>query len=309
VEAGALPSLLPGARPATDPRARAEVARAWGLSELPHRYGRDTGQILEAAARGELGALLVGGVEVADLPDPVRAREALAEAFVVSLELRPSEVTDHADVVLPVAAAAEKPGAFINWEGRVRPFEAALKPDQMTRPLAPADVRVLDRLADAADRRLGLPDTYAARRELDALGPWTGERSSEQPARTRPLPRPGAGEAVLAGHRLLLDQGLLQEGDEALAATRHAATARLSAATAAETGVKDGDVLAVTGPSGSVAFPLQVTDMPDRVVWLPLNSTGGGVTADTGARPGELVRIGPAAPPAAGSDSPAEVDA
>lgn len=108
------------------------------MSELPHRYGRDTGQIVEAAAGGELRALVVAGVEVADLPDPARAREALHEvAFVVSLEQRPSEVTDHADVVLPVAAVAEKAGTFLNWEGRARLFEAALKPDQMTRPWRP----------------------------------------------------------------------------------------------------------------------------------------------------------------------------
>ncbi|MFD0210209.1 NADH-quinone oxidoreductase subunit G, partial [Streptomyces hirsutus] len=42
VEAGALPSLLPGGRPATDPRAREEVAAVWGVAALPHRYGRDT---------------------------------------------------------------------------------------------------------------------------------------------------------------------------------------------------------------------------------------------------------------------------
>ncbi|MDR3080137.1 MAG: NADH-quinone oxidoreductase subunit G, partial [Streptomyces sp.] len=48
VEAGALPSLLPGGRPATDPRAREEVAAVWGVAELPHHYGRDTGQIIEA---------------------------------------------------------------------------------------------------------------------------------------------------------------------------------------------------------------------------------------------------------------------
>ncbi|MEU7602255.1 NADH-quinone oxidoreductase subunit G [Streptomyces sp. NPDC040724] len=308
VEAGALPSLLPGGRPATDPRARDEVATAWGLDELPHRYGRDTGQIVEAAASRELSALLVAGVEVTDLPDPVRARIALQEAFVVSLELRPGEVTAHADVVLPVAAVAEKAGAFINWEGRVRPFEAALKPDQMTRRLAPADARVLHMLADAADRPIALPDVHAVRRELDALGPWAGERAAEQSADTAALPRPGAGEAVLAGHRLLLDLGRLQEGDEALAGTRHEASARLSAATAAETGVKDGDVLAVTGPAGSVELPLRITEMPDRVVWVPLNSTGSGVLADAGARPGSLVRIGPATPAGTG-DTTAEVDA
>ncbi|MFJ5936472.1 NADH-quinone oxidoreductase subunit G [Streptomyces sp. NPDC093071] len=296
VEAGALPGLLPGGRPATHPRAREEVAAAWGVRELPARYGRDTGQIVEAAATGELAALLVGGVEVADLPDPARAREALDAAFVVSLELRPGEVTDRADVVLPVAAVAEKSGTFLNWEGRARMFEAALKPEQMTRPLAPTDTRVLHMLADALDVHLALPDLVSVRRELDRLGGWTHERATEPTEPGRPAPRTGDGEAVLAGHRLLLDLGRLQEGDTALAGTRHAAVARLSAATAADTGVKDGDVLEVTGPAGSVALPLLVTEMPDRVVWLPLNSTGRGVLSDTGARPGDLVRIGPVAP-------------
>ncbi|MFF3872976.1 NADH-quinone oxidoreductase subunit G [Streptomyces sp. NPDC001978] len=307
IEAGALPSLLPGGRPATDPRAREEVAAAWGLAELPLRHGRDTGQIVEAAATGELSALLVAGVEVADLPDPARAREALAAVgFLVSLEQRPSEVTEHADVVLPVAAVAEKAGTFLNWEGRVRFFEAALKPEQMTRRLSPTDARVLQMLADSMDVHLGLPDLRTTRAELDRLGAWDGPRASGPLETAVALPRPAAGEAVLAGHRLLLDQGLLQEGDEALAGTRHAARARVSAATAAEAGVKNGDLLAVSGPAGAVELPLQVTEMPDRVVWLPLNSAGGGVASDTGARPGSLVRIGPA--PLAG-EAPKEVEA
>ncbi|MFE9256367.1 NADH-quinone oxidoreductase subunit G [Streptomyces sp. NPDC006879] len=297
IEAGALPSLLPGGRPATDPRAREEVARTWGVAQLPVRYGRDTGQIVEAAATGELGALLVAGVEVADLPDPARAREALAEAFVVSLELRPSEVTERADVVLPVAAVAEKPGTFLNWEGRARPFEAALKPDQMTRRLAPSDARVLHMIADALDVHLALPDLRSLRSEMDRLGAWSGEFADDAVESARALPRPAEGEAVLAGHRMLLDQGRLQDGDEALAGTRHAAVARLSAATAAETGVKEGDALSVTGPSGTVTLPLRITEMPDRVVWAPLNSVGEGLTSDTGAHPGELVRIGPATAP------------
>ncbi|WP_200300646.1 NADH-quinone oxidoreductase subunit G [Streptomyces adelaidensis] len=307
VEAGALPTVLPGGRPATEPRARAEVAAAWGVGELPSRYGRDTGQIVEAAATGELGALVVAGVEVADLPDPARAREALsAVSFLVSLELRPSEVTEHADVVLPVAAVAEKAGTFVNWEGRVRLFEAALKPDQMTRRVAPTDGRVLQMLADAMDVHLGLPDLRTTRAELDRLGAWDGSRATEPLESAVGLPRPAAGEAVLAGHRLLLDQGRLQDGDEALAGTRHPAHARVSAATAAEVGVKNGDVLAVSGPAGVVELPLRITEMPDRVVWLPLNSTGSGVASDTGALPGALVRIGPAT---LAAEAPEEVEA
>jgi NADH-quinone oxidoreductase subunit G len=302
VEAGALPGLLPGGRPVADPGGRVEVAQAWGVADLPYRAGRNTSQILQAAATGELTALLVGGVEVADLPEPARAREALdAVGFLVSLEQRPSEVTERADVVLPVAAAAEKAGAFVNWEGRVRPFEAALKPDQhVTRHQMP-DARVLTMLADAMDVRLGLADVRLARRELDALGTWSGQGGSLPLESSRPMPRPGVAEAVLAGHRLLLDQGRLQDGDEALAGTRHAAVARMSAATAAGAGLTDGAPVQVIGPTGAVRFPLQVTGMPDRVVWLPLNSTGGGVMDDIGARPGQVVGIAAGAADPAGS--------
>ncbi len=109
VEAGALPGLLPVGRPVTDPDARAEVARAWGVASLPAEPGRDTSAILAAAAAGELGALVVAGVDPADLPDPAAALAALdATPFIVSLEIRVSAVTDRADVVFPVAAVSEK---------------------------------------------------------------------------------------------------------------------------------------------------------------------------------------------------------
>jgi NADH-quinone oxidoreductase subunit G len=150
-------------------------------------------------------------------------------------------------------------------------------------------------LADALDVALGLPGPEQARAEIDRLGGWSGVRAAAPLESSVPLPRPEQGQAVLAGHRMLLDQGRLQDGDDALAATRHAAVARLSATTAAEAGVADGDPLTVTGPAGSTTLPLRITPMPDRVVWLPLNSTGGGVASDTGARPGQVVGIGAAA--------------
>lgn len=300
VEAGALPGLLPGGRPVADPRARDEVAEVWGVTTLPSRHGRDTGRILEAAASGELGALLVGGVEPADLPDPARARAALdAAGFVVSLEQRPGEVTDRADVVLPVAAVAEKAGTFLNWEGRVRLFEAAIKPAQQVQRHQYPDARVLTMLADAMDVSLGLADVRSARAELSRLAPYEGPRAEAPQETGHQLPKPGSGEAVLAGHRLLLDRGLLQQGDDALAGTRHPAVARLSATTAQEIGVAEGELMEVTGPLGSVRLPLQVTAMADRVVWVPLNSAGGGVASDTGALPGQVVRIAPAAVDAA----------
>lgn len=83
----------------------------------------DTCGILEAAAHGDLEALLIGGVEAADLADPHAALAAIGEAeFVVSLEVRESEITALADVVFPVAPVAEKAGTFLDWEGRLRSF-------------------------------------------------------------------------------------------------------------------------------------------------------------------------------------------
>ncbi|MFF0411818.1 NADH-quinone oxidoreductase subunit G [Kitasatospora sp. NPDC004745] len=298
VEAGALPGLLPGGRPVAAPGARAEAAALWGVAELPARLGRDTDQILAAAVNGDLDALLVGGVDPDDLPDPALADEALAAVpFVVSLELRPSAVTAHADVVLPVAAVAEKAGTFLDWEGRVRMFEAALKPDQqMGRHLHP-DLRVLSMLADALGHRLGLPDVRAARLELDHFTPWTGDRTADPAAHPAVLPRPANGQAVLGGWRQLLDGGSLQQGDPHLAGTRHRAVARVSPVTAEEIGAVAGGALRVTGPAGSLTLPLEVVDsIPDRTVWVPLNSTPGGAHRALGTTVGHLVTIAAAAP-------------
>ncbi|MBB4947392.1 NADH-quinone oxidoreductase subunit G [Kitasatospora gansuensis] len=294
VEAGALPGLLPGGRPVSAAEARGEAAAIWGEAELPSRSGRDTDQILAAAAHGDLDALVIGGLGLDDLADPALADEALARVrFVVSLEIRPSAVTERADVVLPVAAVAEKTGTFLDWEGRVRMFETAIKPDQLMGRHLHSDVRVLSMLSDALDRPIGLPDVRAARLELDRFAPWTGDRPAAPSTVTVPLPRPAAGQAVLGGHRLLLDQGTLQIGDEHLADTRHPAVARISPATAAEIGATT--ALRVTGPAGSLTLPLELNpEQPDRTVWLPLNSTPGGVYRTLGTTTGHLVTIAPA---------------
>ena len=288
VEAGAIPSLLPGGRPVGDASARVDVAAAWSVSALPTDPGRDTAAILAAAADGRLGGLVIGGVDPVDLPNPGHALAAIRQAgFVVSLELRPSAVTEHADVVLPVAPVAEKAGTFLDWEGRDRPFDAALASQAMT------DARVLNMLADELGSAIGLATLDDIRRELAEVGPWEGARAA---APTEPAAAPSAalqGEAVLATWRLLLDLGSLQDGEPHLAGTAHPPVARLSAATAAEIGVLDGHPVKVATDSGSVTVPLVITPMPDRVVWLPAHSAGASAQLDLAAAAGSVVRIAP----------------
>jgi NADH-quinone oxidoreductase subunit G len=110
IDAGALPTLLPGGRPVTDDAARVEVERVWNTS-VPSIAGRDVDAMLTAIVDGALSGLVIGGLDPGDLADPAVALAALSSAdFVVSLEIRASAVTALADVVFPVAPAAEKAG-------------------------------------------------------------------------------------------------------------------------------------------------------------------------------------------------------
>jgi NADH-quinone oxidoreductase subunit G len=304
IEAGALPIVLPGGRPVTDQAARAEVARAWGVASLPRDPGRDTAQILAAATAGDIGALVIAGVDPGDLPDPAAALEALeATRFVVSMELRVSAVTDRADVVLPVAAVAEKAGTFVNWEGRPGSFREALAVPEVR-----TDLEVLGAVADAMDVHLGLPDPAAARRELNTLVPDVTSAFAGVPsaiprgsAAAPDLPAapvspggpayPREGQALLATWHNLLDAGRMQDGEPNLAGTARAAVAKVSAATAAEAGVEDGGKVSVATGRGALTVPVQVADMPDRVVWLPTNSAGCAVRATLGAGHGSLVTL------------------
>jgi NADH-quinone oxidoreductase subunit G len=291
LEAGALPNLLPAGRPITDASAREQTAAAWNVDELPSDAGRDSGAILAAARDGELGALLIGGVELADLPDPAAALAAVeAVPFVVSLELRDSAVTELADVVFPIAPVVEKAGSFVNWEGRIRPFEPSLHTNAIP------DLRVLHFLADEMGVDLGLPTALAAGEEMARLGLWAGTRvQAPQVAVPKPV-RPGPGQAVLTGWRMLLDAGRLQDGEPYLAGTARAPVARLSANTAAEIGATEGDLVSVGSERGEITLPLAITDMGDRVVWLPLNSPGSGVHQQLGVTSGAVVSIGRAEP-------------
>ncbi|MFI5783445.1 NADH-quinone oxidoreductase subunit G [Nocardia sp. NPDC051570] len=291
LEAGALPTLLPGGRPVADPRARQQVRAIWNVGELPAAAGRDTAAILAAASA--LGALVVGGVDVADLPDPAAALAAVdAARFVVSLELRRSAITERADVVFPVASAMEKSGSFLTWEGRSRPFEAALGDATVRREAAPlADHRVLHAVADEMGIRLGLPDSAAADAELAELGVWDGPPAATPDHPAAAAPAPGPGTAVLAGWRMLLDRGRAQDGEPNLAATARPAVVRMSSQTAAEIGATTGDPVRVSTDHGHIVLPLAVTVMPERVVWLPLNSPGSVVFEHLATTPGHLVRI------------------
>jgi NADH-quinone oxidoreductase subunit G len=292
VETGCLPHLLPGGRSVADAQARVDVATTWGLETLPETPGRDADQIIAAASSGELGGLVVGGVDPDDTSDPAAFRRALeAASFVVALELRETDVTRAADVVFPVASVTDKAGTFVTWEGRPRGFDAVF-----TNPQALPDSRVLAGIAEELGRPLGFRTVGEVRAQMEDLGPWDGDRAGHEPVLSTGAA--GAGTEVraeraskgaglaLATWKQLLDNGSMQDGDDNLRATARNAVAKVGQS------VHDacGELVTITGDRGEWTLPAEVADVPDGVVWVPSNSSGNGVLADL-ASPGSRVTV------------------
>lgn len=265
VEAGLLPGLLPFGRALASQEARESLA--WG--EIPAQRGLDATQMLEAAADGRVKALVVGGVDLRDFDDPSAARKALDQVdFLVSLEVRRSEVTDRADVILPVAPPLEKNGTFINWEGRLRPFGQAIASRSQT------DRLVFDALASEFGVDLGLHDLVGLYDQVNPLMQWNGQREEFLPAEASELVEVGQGEALLATHKPMLDAGRLQDGATMLAGSARRPVVFASRATVAGLGIDEGEELTLSTQRGSITLPLQFADLPDGVVWVPECSQG-----------------------------------
>ena len=271
LEAGLLAGLLPGGRPLADPVARAEVARAWGLDDLPvTEPGRDLSALLEASTMsGAPDLLVLAGVGTGDVPDRAGLTALIAASgTVIAFEQRHTDVTAAADVVFPVAAAPEKAGTFVNLEGRWRPFPAVFRDS-----LHLSDARVLELIAAELDLPFGSGEVAALRAELTGLGRWAGERDVPPSVPAGAASHPGAGEAVLATWRMLLDDGTLQVGEPHLAATSRPARAVVSTGLARGLGVREGESVRISSEHGGFSLPVAiVADAVDGVVWVPANS-------------------------------------
>jgi NADH-quinone oxidoreductase subunit G len=196
LHAGAIGNLLPGGRPVADNSARVDVAATWGATSLPAERGRSSHAIVNAANNGEISALVLGGIDPHDHSYHDELISALKKSFVVSLEIASSSVAAFADVILPVAAVAEKSGSFLNWEGRSRSFDAAV-----SESLLRSDVRILSMIADAMNKPINLPSVKKAHEELAEIGSWNGDAAKFAPVLTQSTP-------TLSGNQALLTLGV-----------------------------------------------------------------------------------------------------
>ena len=286
LEAGAIGNLLPGGRPVSDAAARVDIAAVWGTDSLPANPGKSISEIISATNSGEIGALLVGGVDPLDCDNSQAFLAALDKAFVVSLEIAPSYVTQRADVVLPVAAITEKSGSFLNWEGRARSFDAAVR-DSLNR----SDLRILSMIAEEIGASVNLATVTSAIKEIASLGKWEGARAAFTHVSAQAAPALNADQFILTSWRRLLDMGTLQAGEENLAGTARKTVAVISPSRAQALGASDGDLLKISTSLGSVTLNALVEDIHDDAIWAPRNSRGSQLLINLGVAHGAVVTV------------------
>ncbi|GAB3819375.1 NADH-quinone oxidoreductase subunit G [Tessaracoccus terricola] len=263
IEAGCLPNLLPAGRPLGDAAARVDISSAWGGAPISADAGLSATEQFAAAASGNLKALVLAGVDPADLADPAAALAGLEQAdFVVSIEQRQSAVTERANVVFPAALVEEQAGHFINWEHRERPV--ALVNRATRTPMT--DLRIIAALSDALGSDLGFRTPAEAYADLAELGVWDGSRPGDPNVADAGVPE----GHVVSSWRELLDASSGNDHELALRATARPAVVRVSPATASQLGL--GDVASVSVGESKVELAVMVTNsMADNVVWVPAN--------------------------------------
>lgn len=151
-EVGGMANLLSAHRDLANPVHRAEVARLWGVADVPATPGKTAVELFEAAARGEIKALWIACTNPAQsMPDQATVRAALQRCeFVVVQEAFATTATcAYADLLLPAATWGEKEGTVTNSERRISRVRAAVSPPGEARP----DWRIVVELARRLEAR------------------------------------------------------------------------------------------------------------------------------------------------------------
>ncbi len=175
-EVGGMANLLSAHRDLANPTHRAEVARLWGVEQVPATPGKTALEMFQAAADGEIKALWIACTNPAQsLPDQAAVRRALqrAEFVVVQDCFRTTATCAYADLLLPATTWGEKSGTVTNSERRISRVRRAVPPPGQARD----DWAIGVGLAQALEKRLrpGQPTLFPYQGPEDI---WNEHRES-----------------------------------------------------------------------------------------------------------------------------------
>jgi NADH-quinone oxidoreductase subunit G len=294
LRAGVHPAFGPGGRRLDAADDRAEIEAVWG-PVMTDAAGRDTTEILRAAAEHRLDVLYLVGVDpLRDAPDADLARRALQNVttlVVQSLEL--GDLEPYASVFLPAASFLEREGHVSDWEGRSQRVQPLRPSAGISRP----DWEIFAGLAAACGGDLGFDTLDELHEEMARL--WAPRAVS--PAPTAAAIAPAADGLTLTTYHLLIDEGRMSDGaDDLKAALADPAFAEMHPSDASAHGLADGLGVRLRTAAGEAVVPLRVTEHIARgTVFVPFNQPGlaantllsGAFTTEVEVEPADAVAI------------------
>ena len=213
---------------------------------------------VDSMLSGDLRAVLLMNIEPdSDLPNPQKAREALAKAnTVIALSAYQSaDLLEVADVILPITPFTETVGTFINAEGRAQTIQPSVKPLGDSRP-AWKVLRVLGGLLGLEGFLYNLPE--------EVLGEGLGDNYCTRLNNVSSIASVSNSNAIAAGLERIADVNIyavdqIVRRSPALQLTRDAKRGNqvgLGQKLFNEMNLKEGDSVLVTQGDRSVTLPV-----------------------------------------------------
>jgi assimilatory nitrate reductase catalytic subunit len=190
-EVGGLANLLSAHRDLANPEHRAEVARLWGVDDVPARPGKTAVEMFEAVRNGEIKILWIACTNPAQsMPDQKLVRAALEKAELVILQeaYATTATAPYADILLPATTWAEKEGTVTNSERRITRFKPVLDKPAETKH----DWEIVIEFAHKLEALLGRTKTLFPYTTVEQI--WNEHRES---TRGRDLDITGLSYAIL----------------------------------------------------------------------------------------------------------------
>jgi assimilatory nitrate reductase catalytic subunit len=190
-EVGGLANLLSAHRDLANPEHRAEVARLWGVNDVPVKAGKTAVEMFEAVRSGEIKILWIACTNPAQsMPDQKLVRAALEKAELVILQeaYATTATAPYADILLPATTWAEKEGTVTNSERRITRFRPVLDKPAETKH----DWEIVVEFAHKLEALLGRTKTLFPYTTVEQI--WNEHRES---TRGRDLDITGLSYAIL----------------------------------------------------------------------------------------------------------------
>ena len=130
-EVGGMANLLSGHRDLLNAEHRAEIAKLWGIDEVPATPGKTAVEMFDAVKSGEIKAIWIACTNPAhSMPDLNNILAALNNAELVVLQdaFNNTDTAPYADVLLPASTWGEKEGTVTNSERRITRVNSAVAP-------------------------------------------------------------------------------------------------------------------------------------------------------------------------------------